>query len=800
MFSLFWKSTVTVALVGLSLRSSQADALATTDPNPKIASAVRLKSQSFPLSDVRLLDGPFLDAMKLDCAYLLSLDPNRLLHTFRITAGLPTSARPYGGWESPGGELRGHSMGHYLSACAFMYASTGNEELKARVDSLVTELAKCQEALPAKGYNKGFLSAYPEEFFDRVDACKRVWAPYYTLHKIMAGLVDAHVLCHNPQALEVLNQMCAWLKFRIGRLSHEQQQKALGNEHGGMNEVLANIYAITGNPDHLQLAKDFNHDEIFAPLARGEDKLDGKHANTQIPKITGAVREYELTGDKALLTVAATFWRAVALNRSYVIGGHSDAEHFFPVTDFSKHLSPVTCESCNTYNMLKLTRHLFALEPSAEFMDFYERALYNQILGSIEPKKGMVNYFVSLKPGHFKVYSTPEDSFWCCTGSGMENHAKYPETIFYFDERSLYLNLFIPAELRWKARGLTVRQETKFPENDSTKLTFHCEKPQAFALKLRWPAWALNGLHAAVNGAEVKLEGKPGSYVGIEREWKDGDVVEIRLPMALHTEDLPGNNPRIKAVLYGPIVLAGELGTEGLEKTNFWLKNQLDLNRAPTPRIPQLVCEPEELLSKIEPVVGNPLTFRTHGIGRPADITLSPLYKLHFQRYSVYWNLLTKADWAKHEAQIAAEAAERKAFEVRIVDEIQPGEQQPETDHNLKGDRTRTGEFSGRKWRDASNGWFSYDLKTAANEKLTLRCTYWGSDSKREFDILIDGQKIATQKLNKSKPNQFLEVDYAIPAELTKSKDPVTVKFQSCSGDVAGGIFGILLLKPELRK
>ena len=667
--------------------SARADALVAADGNPKVIPAVLPKLQAFSLGDVRLQAGPFRDAMNLDSAYLLSLDADRLLHTFRLTAGLPTSAKPYGGWEAPNGELRGHSMGHYLSACSLMAASTGNEQLKARVDYLVAELAKCQEALPAKGYNKGFLSAYPEEFFDRVDAGKRVWAPYYTLHKIMAGLLDARVLCHNQQALEVLNQMAGWLKFRVGRISHNQQQKALGNEHGGMNEALANLYAITGNPDHLQLAKEFNHEVIFEPLVRGEDKLDGKHANTQIPKITGAVREYELTGDKSLLTVATTFWRAVAMNRSYVIGGDSDAEHFFPVTDFAKHLSPVTCETCNTYNMLKLTRHLFALEPSAELMDFYERALYNQILGSIEPRKGMVTYFVSLKPGHFKVYSTPEDSFWCCTGSGMENHAKYADTIFFHDDQSLYLNLFIPSELKWKAKGLTVRQETKFPETDTSKLTFHCDKPVPLALKVRWPAWAQSGIHVTVNGTETKVDGTPGRYVAIEREWKDGDAVEVCLPMSLRTEDLPGQNPRIKAVLCGPIVLAGELGAEGLEKTNLWLKGQLDLNRVPTPNIPQLVCEPGELISKIEPVSGRPMTYQTKGIGKPADVTLSPLYKLHYQRYSVYWNLLTEANWKEHKAQIAAEQAKRKAYEVQIVDEMQPGEQQSGTDHQFLGVR-----------------------------------------------------------------------------------------------------------------
>ncbi len=717
---------ILVAILGMSAAPAWADALAATDSKLKVGPAGRLKLLTFPLKEVRLLDGPFHDAMELDRAYLLSLDPDRLLHTFRLTAGLPTSAKPYGGWESPGCELRGHCLGHYLSACALMYAGTGDEKLKARVDRIVAELAKCQEALPAKGCNQGFLSAYPEEFFDRVDAGKPVWAPYYTLHKIMAGLLDAHVQCDNPQALDVLNKMAAWLKFRIGRLSHEQQQKALGNEHGGMNEVLANLYAITANPDHLRLAKDFNHEAIFEPLAHGQDKLDGKHANTQIPKITGAVRQFELTGDKSLLTVATTFWRAVALNRSYAIGGHSDSEHFFPVADFAHHLSPVTCESCNTYNMLKLTRHLFAIEPSAELMDFYERALYNQILGSIEPRKGMMAYFISLKPGHFKVYNTPDNSFWCCTGTGMENHAKYADTIFFHGQCALYVNLFIPAELNWKAKGLTVRQETKFPESDSTRLTFHCRKPLSLVLKVRWPAWAQKGIQVTVNGTETKVDGQPGSYVGIQREWRDGDVVEIRLPMTLRTEPLPGNNPRIVAVFDGPIVLAGELGTQGLEKISFWTHDQSDLVHVPTPQIPQLVCEPAELVGKLEPAAGKPMTFRTKGIGRPAEVTLSPLYKLHYKRYSVYWKMCSELDWQEHAAQIEAEEAKRKSFEARIVDEVQIGEQQSETDHQFKGERTNSGNFTDRKWRDAHNGWFSYELKVVAEKQMMLRLRVLG--------------------------------------------------------------------------
>jgi len=742
-----------------------------------VADKIAAKARPFALNQVRLLDGPFKDAQERDRKYLLNLDADRLLHAFRLTAGLPSSAEPLGGWESPKVELRGHFVGHYLSACALMVASTGDKKLKAKADYLVAELAKCQAALPGQGYNKGFLSAYPESLFDRVDKCERVWAPYYTLHKIMAGLLDMYQLTGNQQALDVLVKMADWLKFRVDRLSHEQQQKVLNCEHGGMNEVLANLYGVTGNPDHLKLARAFNHEVIFAPLARGEDQLNGKHANTQIPKIIGAAREYELTGESPFAAIAKNFWQYVALDRAYCIGGHSDCEHFFPVDQFSKHLSPATAETCNTYNMLKLTRHLFAWEPSPRLMDFYERALYNHILASQDPETGMMFYFASLKPGIFKVYNTPNDSFWCCTGTGIENHAKYRDTIYWHGADTLYVNLFIPSELTWKEKGVVIRQETKFPESDTTRLTFHCAKPVKFTVKVRRPFWTTD----------------PG-YAEYTREWHNGDTLDIKLPMSLRVETLPGE-PNTVAFFYGPIALAGELGTAGIEKLNVFTRAQLDLARTPTPDAPVFECNPADLLKHIEPVAGKPLNFRTMGIGRPNDVTLSPYYLIHRQRLTVYWNCFTAAEWQAKQAEIEKANAARKAIEARIVDDVHPGEPQPETDHNFKGEQTNSGEYAGRKWRDA-RGWFSYDLKVDPAHPAVLRCTYWGGDgSPHNFDILVDGEKIAEQKLNKDKPNSFFDVDYAVPEKLTKGKQQVTVRFQAQPHGVAGGVFGLIVLK-----
>ncbi|MGA2853131.1 MAG: beta-L-arabinofuranosidase domain-containing protein [Verrucomicrobiota bacterium] len=640
------------------------------------AMKVARATEPFPLTDVQLLDGPFRDAMLRDQKYLLSLEPDRLLHTFRLNVNLPSSAKPLGGWEEPKGELRGHSLGHYLSALSLMYASTGDQRFKQRADYIVGVLAQCQSNSPAAGFHEGYLSAFPESFIDRVERSQQVWAPWYTLHKILAGLLDANRLCGNEQALAVAEKMANWVKFRVDGISHEQMQRSLGNEHGGMNEALANLYAVTGNTNYLALSAAFNHAQVLDPLARGEDRLDGLHANTQIPKIIGATREYEFTGDPKYLAIANTFWDSVALRRSYVIGGHSDREHFFSTNDFAKHLGTDTCETCNTYNMLKLTREMFSLEPDAQKMDFYERGLYNHILASQDPETGMFVYLMSLKPGHFKTYSTPDNSFWCCVGTGMENHSKYADTIYFHTADSLFVNLFIASELTWPEKNVSVRQETKFPESDTSVLKIKTAKPVSLALKIRHPAWATDGLKISVNGKTQKITSTPGSYVTLQREWRNGDTIKIQLPMKLHTEFLPGSTNEI-AFLYGPIALAGELGTNGMP-ARLYAHGQGDLNRVPTPAVPSLVTTPDKLVNQVKPVStvssqpvyphlatllmhfnsisSKPLTFRTAGIGQPQDITLIPFYETHHERYSVYWKLLSEAEW---KAQSAAATASK---------------------------------------------------------------------------------------------------------------------------------------------
>lgn len=748
----------------------------------------------FAMTEVRLLDSPFHDAMERDEKYLLDLDADRFLHTFRLNVGLPSSAKPFGGWEEPKCELRGHSLGHYLSALSLMYASTGDEHFKQRADYIVAELAKCQAGSVSAGFHAGYLSAFPESFIDRVEQGQRVWAPWYTLHKIMAGLLDVNQHCGNAQALEVLTNMADWVQFRVDHLPPAQMQQSLKTEHGGMNEVLANLSAVTGNTNYLRIAEAFNQQVFFAPLARGEDKLDRLHANTQIPKVIGATREYELTGDPQFLTVANTFWDAVALHRSYVIGGDSDHEHFFPTNDFAQHLSPDTAETCNTYNMLKLTRELFALEPSAAKMDFYERGLYNHILASQDPATGMFVYLMSLKPGHFKTYSTPENSFWCCVGTGMENHSKYGDTIYFHDADSLYVNLFIASELSWPEKGLVVRQETKFPESDTTLLNFKTTTSPHLALKIRWPAW-VEKISVRVNGKQQKISGAPGSYVSLDRQWHDGDKVEIHLPMTLRTEPLPGSSNMV-ALLYGPIVLAGELGTNAMP--NPLTPNQTDYSRLPAPPAPVFVTSPEQLLKKIRPVSGQPLTFRTHDLGQPMDVTLIPFYRMHRERYSVYWKLLSAGEWKAQAAALAATEARRIATESLAVDEVRPGEQQSETDHGFQGGSTQSGDFNGRKWRHASD-WFGYDLKVLPDQKMQMACTFWGGDAGgREFDILVDGKIVDTEKLDGHRAGEFYDVVFPLPVELTHGRTKVTVKFVAHPDNLAGGVFGVRVMRSQI--
>ncbi|HEU5080958.1 MAG TPA: beta-L-arabinofuranosidase domain-containing protein [Opitutaceae bacterium] len=761
----------------------------------KVKPVVPLLAQTFDLADVKLGPGPFREAQERDRAYLLRLDPDRLLHTFRLNVGLPSSAQPYGGWESPDVELRGHSLGHYLSACALMARSTGDEECKRRVDYIVAELAKCQAASPKAGYHAGYLSAFPESFIDRVEQRKEVWAPWYTLHKIMAGVLDAYQLTGNQQALTVLTQMADWVKFRVDHLTPEQMQAMLQTEFGGMNEVLANLYSVTGDKEHLRLAQAFDHKFVFDPLAAGKDQLDGLHANTQIPKVIGAAREFELTGNDRYRAIAENFWTDVALHRSYVIGGDSDREHFFPVDDFAHHLSPETTETCNTYNMLKLTRHLFEWHPDARTIDFYERGLYNHILASQDPAQGMFTYLMSLEPGHYKTYSTPENSFWCCVGTGMENHAKYGDTIYAHDQDGVFVNLFVPSEVHWRERGVTLKQETTFPEEDATRLTISTREPAAFSLKIRHPAWSTGELKITINGEAVASAPEKNAYAELKRTWKNGDRVEVKLNPTLRTESLPGVKSEV-ALLYGPIVLAGKLGTDGMPMP--YARDQLDQARFPHPAVPVFVLSDENLVAHVKMISRSPLLFETQGLAQPRDVVLEPFYLVQHERETVYWKVLTPQSWETVRSGIAATENEWKSLSTTALDFVAAGDENSESAHAFQSGKTESGHFSNRSWRQAQKGnAFGYLLKTSANASkadvsksdaskadatkgdtpLTLVCAFGSRDKARKFNIVIDDKVIATPKLDGTAPGEILLQKFAVPVELTRGKDAISVKF-----------------------
>lgn len=568
-----------------------------------------VSAYAFPLTAVQLLTSPFSAAAGRIHAYLLFLDNDRLLHTFRLNVGLPSTATPCGGWESPTTELRGHSTGHILSALAQAYASTGNTAFKTKGDQLVTVLAQCQARAGTAGYNTGYLSAFPEGFIDRVEARQAVWAPYYTLHKLMAGLLDMHLLAGNAQALTVLTGMAAWVKFRNDRLTLAQRQNMLDTEFGGMNEVLTNLYQLTGTAAHLAAAQQFDHAEIFDPLAAGTDNLNNYHANTQIPKVIGAIREYHATGTTRYRDIAVNFWDIVTRRHTYAIGGNSNGEYFKAPDRIASELSDTTAECCNTHNMLKLTRQLFFTDPSrVDYLDYYEKALYNHILASQDPNSahGFQCYYVPLRAGGIKTYSNDYNSFVCCHGTGMESSTKFGDSIYFHDGAStLYVNLFIPSVLTWSARGVTVRQDTGFPEVASTKLTV--TGAGTFTMKVRIPSWA-TGATVRVNGAAPAAPA-PGTFATIARTWASGDVVDVTLPMAL-TREAANDNSSVQAVKVGPVVLGGLFGTSNLSA------------------LP--VLNPASLTA-----TATPLQYTAGGV------TLQPFYKIHGQRYSVYWSVTT---------------------------------------------------------------------------------------------------------------------------------------------------------------
>jgi hypothetical protein len=609
------------------------DAKAAVAVHP-VADKVAWKAQAFPMGEVRLTAGPFMEAMEINRGYLYSLPNDRLAYNFRVTAGIPTDATPLGGWEAPDGLLRGHYIGHYLSACALLYGSTGDTEILAKANELVTILAECQQKDGYLGaYNTGAydnLRLYGKPFDPTGPKHPRVWAPFYTYHKILAGLIDMYQLTGNKQALIMATRMADWADTYSKSFTPDEWQNVLLIEHGGMNEASFNLYAITGDAKYKDLAYRFEHKKFFDPLASHEDKLDKVHANTNIPKVIGAARGYELTGDERYHNISQYFWKEIISDHIYATGGTSNGEAWHAPDAIASELGGAAEECCCSYNMMKLTRHLFGQEPDAKFFDYYERLLYNVRLGT-QDRFGMLMYYVSLKPGLYKTFGTPFDAFWCCTGTGSEEYAKLTDSIYFHTDDALYVNLFVASKLNWKERGMQVSQKTAFPNEEKTTLTIETAPKQKTVLKVRVPYWATNGVTVKVNGQDQQVTATPSTYVEVSRNWANGDVVEITLPMSLHIAPAP-DDKQVQAAMYGPLVLAARMGYEGLTTSMIYGGSGprgRDVN-IPMPE----VNAPDVWLEKTDGDRRNPLVFKTKGTG--TTYTLIPLYKVMDERYSVY--------------------------------------------------------------------------------------------------------------------------------------------------------------------
>jgi uncharacterized protein len=759
------------------------------------------KVHEFKLSDVKILDGPFLNAQQVDLKYILALDPDRLLAPFLKDAGIKPLKDNYLNWETSG--LDGHIGGHYLSALSMMYATTGNKELLRRINYMVDWLDKCQQK-NGNGYVGGIPDAHAlwtEIASGNTAAVKTRWVPLYNIHKLYAGLLDVYRYTNNKKALDVVIKLSDWFYDLTKNLTDEQIQEILKTEHGGINESLAQVAAITGNKKYLDLAISVSHRSILDPLIQKKSKLSGLHANTQIPKVIGFKCIADATGNAAWDSAAVFFWNTVVDKWSVSIGGNSVREHFHPAADFSSMVETNQGpETCNTYNMLKLTELLYNTTPDTKYMDYYERALFNHILSSQHPTKGGFVYFTQMRPRHYRVYSQPQESFWCCVGTGMENHAKYGEMIYAHEGNNLYVNLFIASELNWMEKGVKLTQNTRFPYKNFSTFSLKMAKQKQFAIKIRKPAWANEKeIKIVINGKtqESKVE---NNYIILSRMWKNGDEIKLEMPMHIGVEYLPDGSSWA-SVKYGPIVLAAitdSTNLDGLFADNSRWGHVASgpyhaINEAPT-----IISEEKDFSSKIKPIDLEHLTFEMPDIIYPQEakkLILRPFSEIHEARYEIYWPVSTAKDFeAKKQALVEKEKAKLE-LEKKTIDQIAPGEQQPETDHNFKGEKTSSGINNSIHWRDASE-WFSYDLFDKQKEAATLQITYFGLDRKRTFDIFLNDTKLETVTLNGDKGDAFFTVDYAIPEEIRKANTGVLkLKFVAVPKSKAGGIYYIRLLK-----
>ena len=731
--------------------------------------------------------------MELDRAYLLRLSADRLLHNFLLYAGLPPKAEIYGGWESD--TIAGHTLGHYLTALTLVHQQTGDRACRDRADYIVSELARAQKAR-GTGYvgalgrkRKDGTIVDGEEIFGEVRRgeihsggfdLNGSWSPLYTVHKLFAGLLDVNAAWGNIEALKVVVGLAGYFAQVFEPLSDGQMQQMLGCEYGGLNESFAELYARTGNTRWLNIANRLYDRRVLDPLEAGEDKLANFHANTQVPKLIGLARLHELTGDAAKGRAAQFFWKTVTEHHSYVIGGNADREYFSEPDTIAEHITEQTCEHCNTYNMLKLTRHLYGWQPDGAWFDFYERAHLNHVMAAQNPADGGFTYMTPLMTGAERGYSTPkDDAFWCCVGTGMESHAKHGESVFWEGGGTLLVNLYIPAEAEWASHRAHLTLDTRYPFDNTSSLTLSSlPRAATFAIGLRVPGWAAGKAKVLVNDVPVNPSMVRG-YALVERRWKQGDTVSIVLPLEVRMELTSGNADTV-AFLRGPMVLAADLGPSAKP----W--DQPD---------PAVVGDnAAAAFTLAEPAKA---TYKTGGALRPADLTFVPFYRQYDRRSAVYFQHFSEAAWTRQQAVFLADQARARDIAARSVDVMHLGEMQPERDHNLTSETSYPVTYRGRNGRDArSGGYFEFTLAVKPGP-LVLQATYWGGERGQSFDVLVDNVKVSTQELKQDSPGKFFDVEYPLPQALTEGKRSVRVRFLPHDKSTAGPVFGVRLFSAK---
>ena len=793
---------------------------------PRARSGEVVKARPLPLSAVRLLAGPLKHAQELDASYLLALEPDRMLAYYRDRAGLRPKAEPYGGWDGDGRNLTGHIAGHYLSAVSLMWSATGDPRFKQRADYIVGELKQVQDA-----HRDGFLSALKggRTAFDELSRgeirsaafdLNGEWSPWYTLHKTYAGLRDAYRHARNRTALDVEIKFAAWAERVLSRLDDAQLQHMMNTEFGGMNEVMCDLYADTGDARWLALSYKFEHRAFLEPLERHQDDLAGTHANTQIPKILGSAARFLYTGTPSDLLAAGFFWDRVVQHHSFSSGGHGKDEYFGPADELSDWIDGRTAETCNVYNMLKLTRRLFSFWPDPHYADYHERALFNHMLASIDPADGRVCYMVPVGPAVTHEYQDMFRDFTCDVGTGMENHALHGDGIYYEGDDRLWVNLYVPSSATWAKTGVELTMETDFPEGETAKLALRLRAPREFTLALRRPYWTGQGFLVKLNGQIVepgqepapdsldrtgrsqyrRPAYEPSSYLELKRRWTSGDVVEVALPKTLHLEPLP-DNPHRLSLMWGPLVLAGDLGPEP--------DGHRGEGARPAPPVPVFVTA-DPVATWLKPVAGAPGHFRTDGVGREpdargrvSDVDFQPFFRLHRRTYSTYWDLFTPAEWDRQKTAYAAEAERLRKLAAATVAYLQPGEVVFERQFNYQaGEGAQPQRILGRPGRRGRT-WFSYDLPVEPSHPMVLIATYFSGDRRgtpADFGIQVDGGSIGDQQLGLSDPHRFFDLEYRLPEDLVRGKSKVTVRLQAKQGSQIATVFGLRMIRGDAAR